>query len=466
MIRGYFLLITCVFLVMISATFANPPQVHNPLCGNASIRSFKIHPGFLHFSLEDLYGDREDPYFLHTLQRSGIEVCALSPHQIPQPIQELMGRLGSIHKRVADTFGKDFLAYTLPEGLQIEFRPSERGAQHFRTGKTLQLRAFADWKGETIDDSAYIRQLGHFLMESPALASWDSPLLREGLADLLALLLTGKASTMDGLPKCFEKHVRGALTAGEVGFSSSAQFFGQHALTQQLYQACCEGNPQDPLMEANLRDHVASVCGLTQIDLRRAEYEAILQGYSLLPSQGFSPAQCFDPANHLFQEFTCDRYSMGAVLSHFLFDLSESIHARSLVKRLVRYLVYLAHQPIPLERFACTLGQHPLTDTVHVSVKSELDTLFHLIKLNLDREELLVFDVLWDQYGMDLGMDVEFLYQQHQRAAEIAGQYFFRTIKEDILFWQRHRACARQKDFNLKTFVEPAGCEVTCQRYP
>ncbi len=448
------------------AALRNTP---NALCQANSIHSFKLRDGFIHFPIEKTYPGPLDFFFLNSIQYRGLDLCLIESDQVPLSLHNLIDQLGQINRQVKNTFGNDFFEYILPEGLALQFRSSDRGTAFTRTGKTLELKAFHDWNGEPIDYSAYVRQLGHFLMESPALLSWRSPIIQEGIPDLLALIITGSAGAEAGLPECFAKNIRGPFTKGGIGFQSPARFFDWTFLPHNLFNECCKESHSEeqsslPSLQPNSHNHLKSACKALSLELIDLNLQNALSP-SIPPLSGdFNPAQCFDQVTGFFQPKSCGRYSTGAVMSQFLFELSQKITSRSFSRLIVRFLVLLANQPIPREQFSCKLKKSPKQDVFHVAVNTEVPMLFHLIKMNISPSELIEFDALWDQYGMEMGMDLDSLFRQNQIAVHIASLHIFNQIKSDPYFMLSARPCTASGQFSLRKFASTPGCEVVCQR--
>ena len=456
----------CLFFSWVAplAAKADPQSHPNELCASRGVQSFRLMDGFDDFPLEKVYPGSIDVYFYTTTKYRGLDVCLLREDHVPEPIQKLISHLGEINSQIRSTFGNDFFTYVLPEGLKIEFSPSDRGFDYSRHGKIVRLKAFRDWTGESIDDSGYVRELGHFLMEVPALAGWSSPLILEGVPDLLALLIAGDSSQQEGLPGCFAKNKRGPFSPGGVGFQSSGRFFVQHALERQLFSECCKDFEQiKPELDPRVQRHWVTACRSMQIELLGYDFSDRASGRVELPETSFSPAQCFRPENGLLIDRNCDRHALGAVFSHFLYDLNRQVTSRSVAKLIVRFLVFLGHHPIRGSEFSCSLTRFRHQYAVRVQTQAEVQALFHLLKSNIDPLDVIRFDALWQSYGMELGVDLDQLFIQNQLAADAAGYRIFQEIKGDPIFWIQNRPCGSFKEYSLEAFAQVPGCEVVCR---
>jgi hypothetical protein len=301
------------------------------------------------------------------------DFCKVPNSKVPPAVQKAITEIQGLHQKIAAYFGVSEEAL-LPTGIKVSLAASPMGSlESVETPPEIHLGVFPDWNGDPIDEPSYVHEFGHFLVHSEKgpLSSVAKKVAKYGVfseqfPDTLALAITGSAQGTVGLPSCFAGATR---QFGKIGtYDGDFEFFTP-AHVFRSWESCCE---EERPNQAKWDSHLKGTC---------KEIDQAFRDLDPKPApRALRPADC---ATFPWSVDGCSVHQVSVPLNSFLLDLASHLNPSS--------------NPPNLKFYFDALAQ--IKDAAP-------DSVFHAIRANLDSANQSVFDLLWKQYGLDVGMAI------------------------------------------------------------
>ncbi|MBX7137054.1 MAG: hypothetical protein K1X83_03650 [Oligoflexia bacterium] len=330
---------------------------------------------------------------LGSLDRLG-DVCRRRASRIPSRIKVTLNQIAALYEMSRSRL-VGLGTGALLKGIKLEIK-SESAAflasSSIQNTNSLKLGVFNSWNGGMINSSTYLHELGH-LLAGPyasteialfgALASHQ--LLSEALPDEFALSVVGTLSPIKGNLQRYPWE--GRVPHARFNYFAPISLLDGTQRIEDLFQFC---RAVKSSAEARLIDRRFCRARETRLEVQHID--------------ALDPAPLnFDSILEIATyEHPTDLHTLGFPIVSFLEEYRQTIGSR---ESLLLQLIAANYPTSEVEDTYKCMGSH-LQKINYIKILG-LAKVFKLVREDfLSSEQRVVFESLWDKYGMDIGMEL------------------------------------------------------------